>query len=77
MSVLFVLSVLFVYEGNALWRRFQANQIKRELAKLKWTLLVALCLSFSLLTSQMAVGQTAPAPKVTRAEQYTKLLTVV
>jgi hypothetical protein len=78
MSVLFVLSVLFVYRGGALWRRLRRKALERSLDKIKWHKLVAaILLSFSLLTSQMAFGQTAaPAPKLTRTEQYQKLMTV-
>jgi hypothetical protein len=63
--------------GDVLFKHLQRAAIKRELGKLKWTPLIAVCLSVSLLTSQMAFAQTAPAPKLTRTEQYQKLMTVV
>jgi hypothetical protein len=66
---LFVAAVFVITAGDALFRCLQRNQIKRELSKLKWTPLVAVCLSFSLLTSPMAYGQTeAKSPDVKAAE---------
>jgi hypothetical protein len=66
--------------GDMLYRRFARAQLKHQLGKLKWTPLIAVCLSVSLLTSQMAFGQTAPATKLTpqeiRAAQYQKLFAV-
>jgi hypothetical protein len=76
MSMLFVLSVLFVYGGGALWRRLQRRALQRSLDKVA-KLVAAILLSFCLLTSQMAFGQTAPAPKSSSATRYSKLFTLV
>ena len=77
MSVLFVLSVLFVYGGGALWRRLQRKALERSLGKINWHRLVAaILLSVSLLTSQMAFGQTAP-PKSSTAARYHTLFAAV
>jgi hypothetical protein len=76
MSVLFVLSVLFVYGDGALWRRLQRKAVQRSLDKVA-KLVAAILLSFSLLTSQMAFGQAASAPKSSSATRYSKLFTLV
>jgi hypothetical protein len=76
LSNVFIFAVAVITAGDVLFRRLQRKAIQRSLNKLKWTPLVAVCLSVSLLTSQMAFAQTVPAPKMTRQEQYAKLLTV-
>jgi hypothetical protein len=77
LSSLFVFAVAVITAGDAIFRRLQRAAIKRELNKVQWRKLVmSILLSFSLLTFQFAFAQTAPAPKVTRTEQYQKLLTV-
>jgi hypothetical protein len=75
LSMLFVLPVLFVYAGGALWRRLQRKAVQRSLDKVA-KLVAAILLSFSLLTSQLAFGQTAPAPS-SSAVRYQKLFTLV
>jgi hypothetical protein len=77
LSSLFVFSAFLITAGDAIFRRLQRRALQRSLNKVKWTPLIAICLSVFLFSSQLAFAQTAPAPKVTRAEQYTKLLTVV
>jgi hypothetical protein len=70
-----VLCACAIQLGEFLYGRFQRNQIKHELGKIKWHKLVAAILvSFTLLTSQMAFGQTA-APKSSTAA-YQKLFTL-
>jgi hypothetical protein len=75
-----VLTGCAIQAGDVLYRRFSQAQLKRQLGKV--TPLIAVCLSVSLLTSQMAVGQTTTpkpqlAPQEIRAQQYQKLFTVV
>jgi hypothetical protein len=73
MSVLFVLSVLFVYGGGALWRRLQRKAVQRSLDKVA-KIVTAVLLSFSLLTPQAAYSQTPPT---SIAARYQKLFTMV
>jgi hypothetical protein len=73
----FVFAVFLITAGDALYRRFERAQIKRELGKLKCTPLIAVCLSVSLLTSQLAFGQTTPAPKSSTALRYDTLFAAV
>src|SRR5260370_32124868 len=67
MSVLFVLSVLFVYGGGALWRRLERRALQRSLNKVEWQKIIpAILLSFLLpttFTAQLAhAGCQTPAP---------------
>jgi hypothetical protein len=78
LSGVFVFAVAVTTAGDVIFKRLQRAALKRELNKMQWHKLVpAILLSFALLNSQIAFAQSAPAPKVTRAEQYSKLLTVV
>lgn len=74
----FLFAVAVVTAGDAIFKRLQRKAIQRSLSKIKWMPLVALCLSFFLLTSQMAFAQTPnPTPKQLRAAQYQKLFLLV
>jgi hypothetical protein len=74
---LFLFAVFVITAGDALFRHLQRNQIKRELEKIGAPL-VAICLSVSLLTSQLAFAQTAPPPqKATPEVQYQRLFKAV
>jgi hypothetical protein len=76
--VLFVFSILLILGGSSVFHYLQRKALERSLNKIKWHKLVAaILLSFSLLTSQMAVGQTAPAPKTSSAARYQKLFALV
>jgi hypothetical protein len=74
LSGVFLFAVAVITAGDAIFRRLQRAAIKRSLNKVG-KLVAAILLSFSLLTSQMAFGQTAP-PTKTRAA-YQKLFTLV
>jgi hypothetical protein len=77
LSSAFVFSVFVITAGDAIFRRLQRRALQRSLNKVEWHKLVAaILLSFSLLTSQMAFGQTAPAP-TSSAVRYQKLFTLV
>jgi hypothetical protein len=76
LSGVFVFAAVVITAGDALFRRLQRKAFQRSLDKVA-KLVAAILLSFSLLTSQMSFAQTAaPAPKLTRTEQYQKLMTV-
>jgi hypothetical protein len=69
-----IATALAIHIGSLLYRRFQHAAVKREFAKLKWTPLVAVCLSVSLLTSQMALGQTEQTKEQLRTANIQELL---
>jgi hypothetical protein len=75
---LFLFAVFVITVGDALYRRLQRNQLKRELKKISIPL-VAISLSISLLTSQLAFGQAAASPpqKATPEVQYHRLFKAV
>ena len=64
-----ILTGCAIQAGDVLYRRFARAQLKRQLGKL--TPLIAVCLSVSLLTSQMAVGQTTTQAKPKRKSYQT------
>ena len=57
-----ILTGCAIQTGDVLYKRFQRKAIERSLNKAT-KLVAAILISFSLLTSQMAYGQTTPAPK--------------
>ena len=72
-----ILTGCAIEAGDVLHRRFQRKALERELKKVSIPL-VAICLAFSLLTSQLAFGQTPTqlTPAEIRTDQYQKLLDV-
>ncbi len=82
MSVLFVLSVLFVYGGGALWRRLERRALQRSLNKVEWQKIIpAILLSFLLpttFTAQLAYagGQTTATGQTTHPDTLVAKLAV-
>jgi hypothetical protein len=75
LSSVFLFAVAVITAGDAIFRRLQRRALQRSLNKVPWhKLVVAVLLSFSLLTSQMAFGQAQKqSTPATRAAQYQKL----
>ena len=57
-----ILTGCAIQAGDALYKRFQRKAIERSLTKVA-KLVAAILLSFALFNSQLAFGQTTPAPK--------------
>jgi hypothetical protein len=77
LSSVFLFAVFLVTAGDAIFRRLQRKAIERSLNnKVPWRKLAMVLLSFSLLTSQMAFGQTNTTAS-SSAVRYQKLFTLV
>ena len=69
-----ILTGCAIQAGDALYRRFGRAQLKRQLGKL--TPLIAVCLSVSLLASQMAFGQTPTRARPKRNNYQTLFMLI-